>query len=128
MKKKLTPVIIILILVAGFLVASFVGSSNYKLASLPKVAKASDTKSLAQQLIANDEFFSGGIEMKYTTLERHTVEVKVRNDMTGDDSVIAKEYVIKAVNNGSEWKMVENKIHWKCRGDIFGFWTTSTCS
>lgn len=114
---------------------SYKASREYKDAILPNFAQDKQTnkilymespKKIAQNLLAGEEFFKGYI--KVSALNHDKAEITMRNDITGDDSMIAIEYYIIADRSQSGWKISQYKAHWKCRGFIFpNLWTTSAC-
>lgn len=114
---------------------SYKTSREYKDATLPFYAQDKTTgeilhfespKKIAQNLLAGEEFFKGYI--KVSALNHDTAEITMRDDITGDDSMIAIEYYVIAERTQSGWKVSQYKIHWKCRGLYWPkFWTTSGC-
>lgn len=128
MKKIFIPIILILIIFAVYLFLSIQGSLTYKDIPKIKMAPAASTKELTTNLINSNEFFTGSINIKYIELEMNSVEIKMLNNSTGDDSIRAEEQIIKAVKKNSKWEITESKVHWKCRNQYFYyFWTTNAC-
>lgn len=128
MKKKIIAISIILVIIAGYILTSIYGSITYQ--NIPqKINNVDSIKEIVLQLIKSQENFYGSIDMKDLDVNRNTVEIKMTNYNIGDDTIIAKEYLIKAVHKESKWSVEDYKVHWKCRGRfMFDFWTTNACS
>lgn len=88
-----------------------------------------DPKSILMSFIGNEEYFNGYASLRYLGFEGNKVEIKMRNDSTGDDSIGATEDYIIAEKKEQGWTIVQHKTHWKCGRDFpFVFWTTHACS
>lgn len=128
MKRKYILFSIVGVFIASYLFVAIQGSLTYKDLPPMKITGADSTKSFAIKLIGSQEFFTGDFNMRYIDVGKQLVEIKMRNDFIGDDSIKENEYIIKAVNKGSEWDILEYKVHWKCKSHIiFDFWTTGNC-
>ncbi len=93
-----------------------------------KITYAEDPKSLIISLIKANEYFNGYVSLKRINFENDKVEIRIRNDSTGDDSIWATEDYIIAEKKEKGWTIVHHKTHWECRSIIFHSWTTSACS
>lgn len=89
--------------------------------------EGSTPEEVQKKLVDSEEKFIGSIDYKYTNPEKTEANIHMFNDYTGDDSVMAYDYIYTILKKDDVWRIINAKNRWKCRSIFFESWTTSPC-